>query len=120
MQEQDMRNVLVNGKEVPEGYVLQDGDEIAYTPTGSRNEAYRGKLGAADSGCMMVSAEAAARLFDISQRSWLRMHSAGEVPKSVVVGARSVRWDVAELKAWCQAGRPTRARWEEMKSRVGA
>ena len=111
---------LVNGDQVSLGYKLQQGDEIAISPTGSRNGAYRGKLGAADEGCMMVSAESAARLFDISVRSWWRMNAAGEVPASVVVGARSVRWDVAKLKAWHQAGRPTRAKWEVLKTRVGA
>ncbi len=101
-------------------YVLQDGDEITLSPKSPKNRAYRGKLGPADDACLMVSAESAARMFDVSVRQWHRWNSAREIPASVVVGVGNVRWDVAELTAWHQAGRPTRAKWEEEKKRTGA
>ena len=101
-------------------YILQDGDVVALSPANVKNEAYRGKFGPADDGCLLVSAESAGRLHDLSERSWWRMNAAGEVPAPVLVGTRSRRWDVAELRAWNQAGRPSRAKWEEIKRRAGA
>ncbi len=100
--------------------VLEDGDEIVLSPANVRSRAYHGKFGPADDGCLLVSAEAAARMFDISQRSWYRLNAAGDIPASVQVGPRTVRWNVDELRAWNQAGRPSRAKWEGMKRNVGA
>ena len=109
-----------NAQGVSPNRILEDGEVIVLSPANVRSRAYRGKFGAADGGCLLVSAEAAARMFDLSERSWYRLRAAGDIPASVQVGPRTVRWDVDELRAWNQAGRPTRAKWEGMKRNVGA
>jgi hypothetical protein len=58
-----------------------------------------------------VNASDAATLFDLSDRTWRRMHSAGLIPCPVKLGD-SPRWRIKELLAWSEAGCPSRAKWE--------
>lgn len=69
-------------------------------------------------GSIAVSARTAGGLFDLSPRSWWRLHSAGTVPAPAGRVGRSVRWDRDELRAWWQAGCPSRSRWEQMRATV--
>jgi predicted DNA-binding transcriptional regulator AlpA len=46
----------------------------------------------------------------ISSGLWEQMHAAGQVPAPLRFG-RAVRWRIRELRAWIEAGAPTRARW---------
>jgi predicted DNA-binding transcriptional regulator AlpA len=45
-----------------------------------------------------------------------RLHSAGRLPRPVRIG-RSVRWPVADVRAWLAAGAPDRGVWEAMRPR---
>ncbi len=61
----------------------------------------------------LSASELAARL-NVSLRHIRRMDAAGKVPKPVRLGA-SVRWSVAEIEAWLEAGAPDRSTWEAMR-----
>lgn len=62
---------------------------------------------------LLVSGAAAAALLGVSARTWRRLVSAGKVgPIALRIGA-SRRYLVKELRAWCAAGCPSRARWEQ-------
>ncbi len=63
---------------------------------------------------ILVSAEKAARLLDISKRHFLSLESSGQVgPVAVKLGARRL-YSVDELRAWAAAKCPTRAVWLDM------
>ena len=63
----------------------------------------------------LIGAAGAARLHDVSERSWWRLDSAGLVPMPVKLGRRTL-WSVRELEAWAAHGCPSRERWAEMRS----
>jgi predicted DNA-binding transcriptional regulator AlpA len=55
-----------------------------------------------------------AEALSISTASAWRLNAAGKLPRPVRVG-RSVRWPVAEVRAWLAAGCPPRDVWEAMR-----
>ena len=63
-----------------------------------------------DGGPIAVDATAAAVLFGLSKRTWLRMNADEEIPAPRQI--RGLRWDVAELRAWSAANCPVRAEWQ--------
>ena len=66
---------------------------------------------------LLVSKKVAAELVGLSARTWRRMETAGLVPAPIRCGG-SLRWGVAELAAWVEAGCPSRDRWENEKART--
>ncbi len=65
-----------------------------------------------------VAGPAAGRLIGVSARTWHRMDQAGLIPRpSIRVGSRIVRWSVAEIGRWIEAGAPGRVRWELLEER---
>ena len=52
-----------------------------------------------------------AKLLGISERHLWALNSSGRLPRPVRLG-RAVRWNLAELRAWLEAGCPERSRWE--------
>jgi predicted DNA-binding transcriptional regulator AlpA len=64
---------------------------------------------------LAVSASEAAKLFGVSRAQWWKLHAAGKVPlPSYRLGSKAPRWDVAELRAWWEAGAPDRLEWQPM------
>jgi predicted DNA-binding transcriptional regulator AlpA len=64
---------------------------------------------------LLVDARELARLLGIGLRT-LRSHdSAGRLPRPVRIGG-SVRWRVAEIRLWLDAGAPDRETWERIRS----
>lgn len=61
----------------------------------------------------MSAADMADRL-GVSLRHLRRLDSAGKVPRPIRLG-RSVRWPLAEINRWMDAGAPDRQRWQAMK-----
>lgn len=59
---------------------------------------------------LAVPAIDAARLCGVSRATWFRLNSAGRIPAPVRIGSVP-RWRVEELRAWLEAGCPTRERW---------
>jgi predicted DNA-binding transcriptional regulator AlpA len=69
-------------------------------------------------GQLLVKAKQAAKLLDVSQAHFYRMHSHGMVPRPERLG-RAVRWNLRELERWVEAGMPSREKWEAMKATAG-
>lgn len=63
---------------------------------------------------LLLPAGDAARLLNISERHFYKLHSGGRLPRPVRLG-RSVRWRAKELQEWLDAGAPSHARWENMR-----
>jgi excisionase family DNA binding protein len=62
---------------------------------------------------LVLDAREAARLLGISRSTFLKLHAAGKTPMPVRFG-RAVRWRRDDLKAWLDAGAPSRAKWLEL------
>jgi len=63
---------------------------------------------------ILVSAEEVARLLDMSVRNVRRLDATARLPAPIRIG-RSVKWRREEIAQWCEAGCPTRERWEAMQ-----
>ena len=63
---------------------------------------------------LAFSAQQLADRLGVSLRHCRRLDSAGKLPKPVRLG-RSVRWPVAEIENWMDAGAPDRQRWQTMR-----
>ena len=61
-------------------------------------------------GPIAVDATAAAVLFGMSKRTWLRMNAEKQIPAPRQIRG-AIRWDVAELRAWSAADCPVRSKW---------
>ena len=63
---------------------------------------------------LAMSATDLAEQLGVSLRHLRRLDSAGKLPKPIRLG-RSVRWQVAEIENWLDAGAPDRQRWQAIK-----
>ena len=63
---------------------------------------------------LALSAAEVAKLLGISERHLWALNSSGRLPRPVRLG-RAVRWNLAELRGWLDAGCPERSRWEAMR-----
>ena len=64
---------------------------------------------------LAVSAQILAPMLAVSLRTIRTMDAAGKLPRPVKLNGHCVRWIVAELEAWLNAGAPDRATWELVK-----
>jgi hypothetical protein len=65
---------------------------------------------------LLLTASQAAKMCSWSLRTWRRKDAAGQVPAAVLVGGGPTRrWRADELRRWCEAGCPPRAKWEEVR-----
>lgn len=55
-----------------------------------------------------------AKLLGISERHLWALNASARVPRPFRLG-RAVRWNLAELQAWLDAGSPSRDQWEKSK-----
>ncbi len=69
---------------------------------------------AESNGAIAVDANRLAELLDLSVRTIRRFDSAGKLPRPVRIGG-AVRWRVAEITHWLEAGCPDRQRWEAVR-----
>lgn len=60
---------------------------------------------------LLVSSDEAGRLCSMTGRNWRRLNSLGKVPRARKLGGWP-RWSLEELRAWINAGCPTRLEWE--------
>jgi len=65
---------------------------------------------------LALSAAEVAKLLGVSERHVWALHSSGRLPRPIRLG-RAVRWNVAELQAWLDAGAPERFRWETLRQK---
>jgi len=63
---------------------------------------------------LALSAADLAQRLGVSLRHVRRLDSVGKVPKPLRLG-RSIRWRMAEIQAWLEAGAPDRKSWQAMK-----
>ena len=63
---------------------------------------------------LAYTADDLAFLLNCSKRHIAALHSSGRLPRPIRLG-RSVRWRADELRAWLDAGAPSRERWEAMR-----
>ncbi len=65
---------------------------------------------------LLLSASEAAQLLSISEATYWRWDSSGELgPRGFKKGGRRL-WLLSELRAWTEAGMPPRAQWEAMRA----
>lgn len=60
---------------------------------------------------LLLRAAEAARLCNVSSRTWRAWDATGQIPQPVRIG-RAVFWRPDELRAWVAAGCPDRATWK--------
>lgn len=70
-------------------------------------------------GQILVSARQGALLLGIGLRTFRTMDAAGRLPAPVRLSPGCVRWRLAELHAWADAGAPDRETWETIKAATG-
>jgi predicted DNA-binding transcriptional regulator AlpA len=63
----------------------------------------------------LIDAHEFGGLLSLSDRSIRRKDRAGLIPRPVDLGG-SIRWRLAEVRAWIQAGCPPRKAWEKMSN----
>jgi predicted DNA-binding transcriptional regulator AlpA len=63
---------------------------------------------------LALAAADLAKLLDISERHLWALHSSARIPRPFRLG-RAVRWNLAEIQAWLDAGSPSRDQWEKTK-----
>lgn len=62
---------------------------------------------------LTTTAGGVAKMLNVSVRQVWRLHSLGQLPRPVRLGA-CVRWRVNEIRAFVAAGCPSRQEWEEL------
>ncbi len=65
---------------------------------------------------LLLSAREVARLLRVSERHLYTLQARGELPAPVRLG-RCVRWRAMEVRAWVEAGSPSRVMWERIRRR---
>lgn len=69
---------------------------------------------------LAVTTKEAARLCSISERHFLNLDENGRLgPRAIRLG-NCVRWSVAEIRDWMNAGCPERSRWDAMRQTVSS
>ena len=63
-----------------------------------------------------IDAKRLGELLGLSVRTIRRLDCSGKLPRPVRIGG-AVRWLVADIEAWVEAGCPDRERWEAMGRR---
>jgi predicted DNA-binding transcriptional regulator AlpA len=66
---------------------------------------------------LLVGIDGLSRMLDWSQRTTRRKYAAGLIPKPLRLSG-SIRWNVAEIRAWVEAGCPDRKTWETRKTQA--
>ena len=66
---------------------------------------------------IQVCAREFGELYDVSKRTVEVWNSQGKCPKPVRHTNGCVRWPVAELIAWSEAGCPDRETWERLRAK---
>lgn len=69
-----------------------------------------------DAPALTTTAGGVARMLNVSVRQVWRLHSLGQLPLPVRLGA-CVRWRVQEIKDFVAAGCPDRETWEKLTTR---
>ena len=65
---------------------------------------------------ILVDARRAAAMLGVGLRTLRTMDAAGRLPAPVRLSPGCVRWRLAELRDWTEAGAPDRATWEARKT----
>lgn len=63
---------------------------------------------------LAVDAKQLAKMLGVSTRKIRQLDASGKIPQAILIGARSVRWRVDEIKDWLNAGAPDRESWERI------
>lgn len=65
---------------------------------------------------ILVDARRAAALLGVGLRTLRTMDAAGKLPAAVRLSPGCVRWRLAELRDWTEAGCPDRETWEARRA----
>jgi predicted DNA-binding transcriptional regulator AlpA len=79
-------------------------------PAGERDD---GEILARDgrrAASLLIDADEAAALANVSRSTWWKLHASGRCPAPVKLGGRTL-WRREELRRWVDHGCPSRARW---------
>jgi prophage regulatory protein len=68
---------------------------------------------------ILVSAKRAAELLGVGLRTFRAMDAAGRIPVPLRLSAGCVRWRLAELREWADAGAPDRTTWNARRAAEG-
>lgn len=63
---------------------------------------------------LAVDAKRLAKMLGMSTRKIRQLDASGRIPAAILIGARSVRWRVDEIKDWLNAEAPDRESWEKI------
>lgn len=61
---------------------------------------------------LLVSAESACKLIDVSISTWRRLDAGGRVPAPIRLSRGCVRWRSTDLDEWIKMGCPSRTEFE--------
>jgi predicted DNA-binding transcriptional regulator AlpA len=67
-------------------------------------------------GPAMIDARKASQLIGVSPATWFRMVAAGRTPAPIQVSAGCVRYRMADLLLWIEAGCPRRSEFEGLSN----
>lgn len=68
---------------------------------------------------LAVTAAELAEQLGISERHLWAQHASGKIPRPIRLG-RAVRWNLAEIQAWLDAGAPSCEAWGALREEAGA
>lgn len=68
---------------------------------------------------LAVDADNAAKLFDVSLRTWRAWTSSGRNPAPLRIAGSVIRWRVDDLAEWARLGFPSRAEFEQRQAAGG-
>lgn len=64
-----------------------------------------------DTAGLLIDKKVMARLLNVSLRTLHQLHVTEAIPEAVRLGGSIVRWKLAEILDWMDAGCPTRSKW---------
>ena len=64
---------------------------------------------------LAVGAKQLGKMLGLSERTIRQLDAGGKIPRPVTIGARSVRWSIAEIEDWLSQGAVDRAAWEAIR-----
>ncbi len=69
---------------------------------------------------LAVNAKQLGAMLCLSVRTIRQLDASGRLPRPVTIGARSVRWPVAEIEVWLAASAPDRVTWNAIRGKGSA
>ena len=99
---------------------IVEASEIGAVPTKPEQEILvRGRLTAPPVEPLAINVDQAAGLIGVSRSMFYELMDAGTIgPMPVKFGPKCCRFPLAELRAWAEAGMPSREQWQKMRTQL--